>query len=109
MEENPRMAGMPTTEAPRPPPSGYWFCAKRYGYGWGLPRTWQGWLVTISFLASLYLIVRVYNPRQQPMQYSLAMLASFAVFLLICRWKSEPARWRWGGDTKISALDDLEN
>src|SRR6266702_3273794 len=23
----------------------YWFPAKRYGYGWGIPTTWQGWLV----------------------------------------------------------------
>ena len=23
----------------------YWFPAKRYGYGWGLPHTWQGWIV----------------------------------------------------------------
>lgn len=22
-----------------------WFPAKRYGWGWGLPVTWQGWVV----------------------------------------------------------------
>jgi hypothetical protein len=27
----------------------YWFPAKRYGWGWGLPVTWQGWLV--AFIA----------------------------------------------------------
>jgi hypothetical protein len=25
--------------------SRYWFPAKRYGWGWGLPVTWQGWAV----------------------------------------------------------------
>ncbi|WP_269146578.1 hypothetical protein [Xanthomonas oryzae] len=23
----------------------YWFPAKTYGWGWGLPTVWQGWLV----------------------------------------------------------------
>ncbi len=23
----------------------YWFPAKRYGWGWGIPNVWQGWLV----------------------------------------------------------------
>jgi hypothetical protein len=23
----------------------YWFPAKRYGWGWGIPSSWQGWLV----------------------------------------------------------------
>ena len=26
-------------------PEKYWFPAKRYGWGWGLPSTWQGWIV----------------------------------------------------------------
>ena len=26
----------------------YWFPAKSYGFGWGLPITWQGWLVFLG-------------------------------------------------------------
>jgi len=29
----------------------YWFPAKRYGWGWGFPITWQGWLVLLGFFA----------------------------------------------------------
>ncbi len=29
----------------------YWFPAKRYGWGWGIPNTWQGWLVLAVFAA----------------------------------------------------------
>jgi hypothetical protein len=29
----------------------YWFPAKRFGWGWGLPRVWQGWLVLAIFAA----------------------------------------------------------
>ena len=28
-----------------------WFAPKRYGYGAGLPITWQGWALTVVFLA----------------------------------------------------------
>ena len=31
----------------------YWFPAKRYGWGWGIPNTWQGWLVLAVFGALL--------------------------------------------------------
>ena len=27
----------------------YWFRAKEYGWGWGLPLTWQGWVVFAAF------------------------------------------------------------
>jgi hypothetical protein len=29
----------------------YWFPAKRYGWGWGIPSSWQGWLVLTVFVA----------------------------------------------------------
>ena len=31
--------------------SRYWFPAKRYGWGWGPPVTWQGWTVFAVFFA----------------------------------------------------------
>ena len=40
---------MSTTQSPSRPP--YWFHAKRYGWGWGLPATWQGWVVLIMWIA----------------------------------------------------------
>jgi hypothetical protein len=27
----------------------YWFPSKTYGWGWGLPLTWQGWIVYVAF------------------------------------------------------------
>ncbi|HTS17465.1 MAG TPA: hypothetical protein VMP11_07825 [Verrucomicrobiae bacterium] len=29
----------------RPNDKRVWFRAKRYGWGWGLPCAWQGWVV----------------------------------------------------------------
>ena len=31
----------------------YWFPAKRFGWGWGPPTTWQGWAVLIVWLAAI--------------------------------------------------------
>jgi hypothetical protein len=31
----------------------YWFPAKRYGWGWGSPATWQGWVVLLAWLATV--------------------------------------------------------
>ncbi len=28
-----------------------WFKAKRYGWGWGIPQTWQGWVSFGVFIA----------------------------------------------------------
>ena len=32
----------------------YWFPAKRYGWGWGFPMTWQGWVAFAGFLILLF-------------------------------------------------------
>ena len=31
----------------------YWFPAKKYGWGWGIPCSWQGWIVA-AFFALLF-------------------------------------------------------
>ena len=32
-----------------------WFPAKRYGWGWGFPIAWQGWVVLLVYLVLLFL------------------------------------------------------
>src|ERR1043166_6380357 len=48
----------PDTQSPIHPPSAilhplptkqYWFRAKRYGWGWGMPATWQGWALLLGY------------------------------------------------------------
>lgn len=29
-----------------------WFAPKKYGYGSGLPTAWQGWAVTLTYVAA---------------------------------------------------------
>jgi hypothetical protein len=76
----------------------YWFPAKRYGWGWGLPRSWQGWLVVAAFLGLLVVGSYLFPPGREPGPY-LAYVAVLCVLLVaVCWLKGEPARWRWGND-----------
>ena len=76
----------------------YWFPAKRYGWGWGLPQRWEGWVVfgiwTPALIWGLYLI----RPRLHPIENIAFVIAMTTVLVLICYWKGEPPRWRWGSD-----------
>jgi hypothetical protein len=77
------------------PETKYWFRAKRYGWGWGLPLTWQGWVVMIVWLAMLMgsaPLLRVHPP----WVYGVFVIAMIVILVAICFAKGEPPRWRWG-------------
>ena len=74
-----------------------WFRAKRYGYGWGWPATWQGWVVLLGYFAVWGLSGVACLPERLPA--FLCMTVRLSVVLLgICFWKGETPRWRWGED-----------
>ena len=72
-----------------------WFAPKRYGLGSGLPIAWQGWALTLGFVAIvIWLSVRF---AERPVVL-FAALAPFAIaFMVICaRTTWGGWRWRWG-------------
>jgi len=73
----------------------YWFPAKRFGWGWGLPGTWQGRLVLVLWFAAFMAANRYLLP---PNIYArLAFTAATVGMLLaVCYKKGEPPRWRSG-------------
>jgi len=75
----------------------YWFPAKRYGWGWGPPTAWQGWLVLIVFFALVLIGAIVLLPGGGPAPFLLYTVALVAVLLAICWLKGERPTWRWGG------------
>lgn len=75
---------------------GYWFPAKRYGWGWGLPVAWQGWIVLIAFLALLAAGAAVLLPRVGECAFLAYSGLLCAVLIGICYLKGEPPEWRWG-------------
>ena len=83
--------------------SAYWFPAKRYGWGWGPPVTWQGWVVVMVWFAILLLGLIVLESRRLSLAGSqliawtlLYVLFMSVVLALVCYWKGEPPQWRWG-------------
>lgn len=74
----------------------FWFPAKTYGWGWGLPVKWQGWLVYGIAFGLLVTMHFIFPPNKH---VELFLAGFFGVILLligICWLKGEPPHWRWG-------------
>ncbi|HEY8228854.1 MAG TPA: hypothetical protein VIG31_00195 [Rhodanobacteraceae bacterium] len=77
-------------------PRQYWFPAKRYGWGWGLPVVWQGWAVLIGYLVAVTLIASWVPPHADPESF-LGLLVAVTLLLGLIVWrKGEPPDWHWG-------------
>jgi hypothetical protein len=74
----------------------YWFRAKRYGWGWGLPLTWEGWVVLVVWLGIFLAAIPLLHLPQHIGEHLLFVAGMVAVLVGVCYWKGEPARWRWG-------------
>ena len=78
-------------------PKQYWFPAKRYGWGWGLPTVWQGWAVLIGYMVVVTLIALLSPPAVNTDRFwGLVFLATVALGVVVWR-KGEPPSWHWGG------------
>jgi len=95
-----------------------WFPAKRYGWGWGPPVCWQGWVVVLlwaglnaggafwlmhrSVHAVIYAAGSNTPLRSVDMQgvelYVIYAVVLTLLFCAICLAKGEKPRWRWGGE-----------
>lgn len=74
----------------------YWFPAKTYGWGWGLPSKWQGWLVLVVFLLLDLVDALVVLPRYGPEVFFPVLVILVAALIGVCWATGEPPRWRWG-------------
>lgn len=75
----------------------YWFKARTYGWGWGLPTAWQGWLVYAVALALLIVNAIVFPPSRDTLPYLGSLFLIVGMLVVVCALKGEPPRWRWGG------------
>ena len=80
--------------------SRYWFRAKRYGWGWGLPLTWQGWATLATFVASSVAGGLLFPPRKALPAFIACVVVLSGLLLVVCWLKGEPPRWRWGDDDR---------
>jgi hypothetical protein len=73
----------------------FWFAPKRYGYGAGLPISWEGWLVLAGFIGGAGAAARLLHGPARPAVLALQLVA----LVLIGQAKTEGGwRWRWGRD-----------
>jgi hypothetical protein len=72
-----------------------WFAVKRYGWGWGLPVAWQGWVVLILWIVIVLFggaILAVHSW----IGYAVFMAVMAGLLVSICCAKGEAPQWRWG-------------
>ena len=74
----------------------YWFPAKRYGWGWGLPTVWQGWAVLAAFAILVLAGITVLRPSYGEAVFLVCSAFLCAVLIAICWAKGEPPSWHWG-------------
>jgi hypothetical protein len=67
----------------------YWFRAKRFGLGWGLPCSWQGWTFFLIWLFLLVMCAVKLMPGR-PLMFTLALAIMALVFVAACYIKGEP-------------------
>jgi hypothetical protein len=75
----------------------YWFPAKRYGWGWGLPSAWQGWVVLVTYLTLVFGVTPVVHAFSGPFVSGIYVVVLTLVLIVISWLTGEPPRWRWGG------------
>jgi hypothetical protein len=73
-----------------------WFSAKSHGLGAGLPVAWQGWALTLAFVAILtgagFLLAE-----ENSWAFVSITVTLTAIFLLIAAKTTRGGwRWRWG-------------
>ena len=69
-----------------------WFAPKRYGYGAGLPISWEGWAVALGFITVVVTIAILFG--DQPL-VAVALLVPLATLLILVTAKTTRGGWRW--------------
>ena len=73
-----------------------WFPAKRFGWGWGPPRVWQGWAAIGAYAVMLGIGVLGIDPERQAWLFAGWMIGWTLAFTVVCWLKGERPAWRWG-------------
>jgi len=74
----------------------YWFPAKRYGWGWGLPTAWQGWVVFVIYFGLILVGAVAVLPNYGTPSFVAYTGAITLLLVAICWVKGERPQWRWG-------------
>jgi len=75
-----------------------WFVPKLYGFGPGIPISWQGWALTFGYVA-ICVADGLLLAREKPLAF-VAVLVPFTVVFLVaaCAKTRGGCQWRWKGE-----------
>jgi len=78
-----------------------WFRAKKYGWGWGLPTTWQGWIIFIAYYVFILLdFFRIdansHSASDTIRPFIIQVVIATIILLFIVIITGEKPKWRWG-------------
>jgi hypothetical protein len=73
---------------------GAWFAPRRFGFGPGLPITWQGWLVSAGHILAVLVGVLI---AERSLLAGLSIIVSASSFLLIVAARRTRGGLRWRG------------
>lgn len=84
-------------------PNHYWFKRKVWGWGW-VPATWQGLLVTLLYLALIFILASMReeavlgNPDSGSnfLVSGLPFVVGTMMFIFVVYKKGEKPTWQWG-------------
>lgn len=80
-------------------PEHYWFKRKLFGWGW-TPATWQGWLVTLFFIAAVVTFALTIDEssslKEVTFTFLLPLVLLMGVFIRIAYKTGEKPKWQWG-------------
>ncbi len=74
-----------------------WFAPKRYGFGSGLPIAWQGWAVTLGFMAIAF-AAAIFFANRPSILFAILVPAVVTLMVITARTTRGGWRWRWGDD-----------
>jgi hypothetical protein len=69
----------------------YWFAAKRSGWGWGTPRTWEGWVVYGGWFTLFLGGLAALGLRRQPLAHVVFVVTMVVLLIGVCYLKGEPS------------------
>ncbi|MGY3265561.1 hypothetical protein [Lysobacter sp. HA35] len=67
----------------------YWFPAKKFGVGFGLPVAWQGWVVIGLYVAALAMVYVRFPPDTDAVPFYAGVLAATSALVLIVWFKGD--------------------
>ena len=74
-----------------------WFAPRRYGFGSGMPISWQGWALLIGFTAAA-VAAALLLAGQPARQIAALVPLIFTYFVISARTTKGGWRWHWGED-----------